>query len=57
MKLTTEQTETHKAIETFTGMNVDSETILKFVNRPENALLLQHDDAHIALDNLSSWGI
>jgi hypothetical protein len=56
MKLTTEQTETHKAIETFTGMNVDSETILKFVNRPENALLLQHD-AHIALDNLSSWGI
>ena len=56
MKLTTEQTETHKAIETVTGMNVDSETILKFVNRPENALLLQHD-AHIALDNLSSWGI
>jgi hypothetical protein len=56
MKLTMAQTETHKAIESFTGMDIDSETILKFVNRPENALLLQHD-AHTALDNLSSWGI
>lgn len=56
MKLTTAQMETHKAIESFTGMNIDSETILKLVNRPENALLLQHD-AHTAFDNLSSWGI
>lgn len=56
MKLTTAQTETHKAIESFTGMDIDSETILKLVNQPENALLLQHD-AHTALDNLSSWGI
>ena len=51
-----EQTETHKAIESFTGMDIDSETILKLVNQPENALLLQHD-AHTALDNLSYWGI
>ena len=56
MKLTTVQTETHKAIESFTGMDINSQTILKFVNQPKNSLLLQHD-AHTALDNLSSWGI
>ena len=37
-------------------MDIGSETILKFVNQPENALLLQHD-AHTAFDSLSSWGI
>jgi hypothetical protein len=46
----------HKAIEMFTGMDVNAQTILALVNRPENALLLDHD-SHKAFDSMCSWGI
>jgi hypothetical protein len=37
-------------------MDVDAQTILALVNRPENALLLDHD-SHKAFDSMCSWGI
>ncbi|KIM92136.1 hypothetical protein PILCRDRAFT_112896 [Piloderma croceum F 1598] len=50
------KSETHKAIEMFTGMDIDAQTIIALVNRPENALLLDHD-SHKAFDTMCSWGI
>ena len=50
------KTETHLAIDAFTGMQINSAMILRWENLPENAFLLEYD-AHQSFDRFFGWGI
>jgi hypothetical protein len=50
------KTETYIAIEAFTNKQIDPALILRFMNQPDNALLLQHD-VHWSFDQSFGWGI
>jgi hypothetical protein len=50
------QTYAHVAIEAFTGETLDAGDVVKFINSPENAILLQHD-VHQDYDKRFAWGI
>ncbi|KAF8586398.1 hypothetical protein K439DRAFT_1659753 [Ramaria rubella] len=51
-----EQTQTHIAIEAFTGKEITSEDIQANINHPRNALNLQND-VHDFYDSKMAWGI
>jgi hypothetical protein len=50
------QSQTHRAIETFTGTLLKAEDVQQYVNHPCNALNLQ-TDAHDSMDKHLAWGI
>ncbi|KIK74637.1 hypothetical protein PAXRUDRAFT_835932 [Paxillus rubicundulus Ve08.2h10] len=50
------KTQTHSAIEAFTGHKLDAKFIQKYINHPRNALNLQND-AHDSMDKDLAWGI
>jgi len=50
------KTQTHAAIEMFTGSALNAQTILDNINPPRNALNLQND-AHDSMDKHLTWGI
>jgi hypothetical protein len=50
------QTQTHSAIESFTGSALDAQFVLQNINHPRNALNLQND-AHDMMDKYMAWGI
>jgi len=50
------QTQTHAAIEMFTGSALDGKTIHDNINHPRNALNLE-SNAHDSMDKSLAWGI
>ena len=50
------KTETHLAIDAFTGMQINSAMILRCINLPEDAFLLEYN-AHQSFDRFFGWGI
>jgi hypothetical protein len=50
------QTQTHAAIEGFTGLVLTAQFVSENINHPRNALNLQND-AHDLMDKYMAWGI
>ena len=50
------QSQTHSAIETFTGAVLKAEDVRQYVNHPCNALNLEKN-AHDSMDKHLAWGI
>ncbi|KIJ17715.1 hypothetical protein PAXINDRAFT_97932 [Paxillus involutus ATCC 200175] len=51
-----DKTQTHSAIEAFTGHKLDAKIIQKYINHPSNALNLE-TNAHDSMDKNLVWGI